>query len=201
MPRVTITINWPTASMVNMLASVSTLSMFSGPANFGVRMATAAKKSRSGRRAPSSRRRSSARPAIGLTPPPWRRRGSLAVGFAAVEPAGDAPTIHHDDSIGDAEHLLQFRRHKKHGQPPAHHLPDDRVDRGLRGYVDALGRLVENDDAGRGFEPLPDRHLLLIASGQFCYPLHPVRCPDRQGLAYPPGDGELAPRTAEPQHR
>ena len=51
-------------------------------------------------------------------------------------------------------------------RPWAGELGHELVHRGLGADVDALGRLVEDDDAGLGGEPLGDHHLLLVAAGE-----------------------------------
>ena len=45
-------------------------------------------------------------------------------------------------------------------------LGDLALDVGLRADVDAAGRLVEDDQLGRGREPAGEQHLLLVAAGE-----------------------------------
>ena len=57
------------------------------------------------------------------------------------------------------------------------------VHRRLRADVDALGRLVENEDARVRSEPFADDDLLLVAAGQLAQRLLPVRRLDREARA------------------
>ena len=50
--------------------------------------------------------------------------------------------------------------------PCSDELGDLALDVGLRADVDAAGRLVEDDELGRGREPAGEQHLLLVAAGE-----------------------------------
>ena len=84
----------------------------------------------------------------------------------AVELALQLAFSHHEDAIGEREDLGQIARHHEHGEPVARLLPDHLVDLELGADVDALGRLVEQQHARLGRQPLGDDDLLLVAAAE-----------------------------------
>ena len=77
-----------------------------------------------------------------------------------------AAVAHHDDALGEPEHLLELGRDEDDGEALLGQLGDLALDVGLRADVDAAGRLVEHDQLGRGREPAGQQHLLLVAAGE-----------------------------------
>src|SRR4051812_7033826 len=92
----------------------------------------------------------------------------LLAELARLELADDLTRAHDEDTVAHRDHLGKLRRDQ---QPPGavlDELVDQPVDLELRADVDAARRLVEDDDLGSGLthEPLPERHLLLVAAAQ-----------------------------------
>ncbi len=76
----------------------------------------------------------------------------------------DATVAHDDDPVRHAEDFRNLRGDHDDADALRDQLAHESVDRGLRADVDALGRLVQDDDQRLGCEPLADNDLLLIAA-------------------------------------
>ena len=98
--------------------------------------------------------------------PQRRAQHALFGGIRAGELRVNAPAMHHHDAIAHAQQLRQLRRdHDDAGAArgqPIHQV----VDLDLRADVDAARGLVEDEDAARARQPLPEHDLLLVAAAQ-----------------------------------
>ena len=102
-----------------------------------------------------------------------------------VELVDDAALLHDDDAVGEAHDLRQFGGDQHDGEALLRQFADEVVHRRLGADIDALGRLVQDDDLRPGRQPFGDDHLLLVAAGQLAEPLLPVRRLDRKPAAEP----------------
>ena len=85
---------------------------------------------------------------------------------AARELAAHLPFAHHEDAIGERQHLGQIARHHQARHARGRALANDVVDLELRADVDALRRLVEQQHARRVASHLRRDDLLLVAAAQ-----------------------------------
>ena len=76
------------------------------------------------------------------------------------------PRVHHGDAIAHAEDLRQLGRDHDDRHAALGKLLHQLVDFRLRSDVDALRRLVENQERRLRRQPARQRHLLLIAARQ-----------------------------------
>ena len=91
--------------------------------------------------------------------PNLRIVANVAVGYnnvdvVAAEMRGNAAFAQHDDAVAHADELGQLRRDQDDGQSLLRELGDHAVDLGLALDVDALGRLVEDEQARPRRQPL-----------------------------------------------
>src|SRR5581483_7113413 len=71
---------------------------------------------------------------------------------------------HHADAIAHADDFGQVARDQQHGEAVLREAADDLVDLALRADVDALRRLVEDQQPRPGREPPREGNLLLVAA-------------------------------------
>ncbi|MCA8966166.1 MAG: hypothetical protein KDC48_14880, partial [Planctomycetes bacterium] len=84
----------------------------------------------------------------------------------ARQRAGDPSLVHHQHPIGEREHLFELGAHEQHGEAGGGQRVEARVDLAARADVDAARRLVEQQHARRGRQPLAEHDLLLVAARQ-----------------------------------
>ncbi len=88
-----------------------------------------------------------------------------ALGQAAASRTVDhAPVAHDADAVGHREQLVVIGRDQDDRLAGGGQLVDEAVDRDPGRDVDALRRLVENEEFGPGEQPAADDDLLLIAA-------------------------------------
>ena len=105
---------------------------------------------------------------------------------SACESRRDLPTLaHHEHAVAHREHLREVGGDEDDRHAGGGELVDDVVDLGLRGDVDAAGRLVEDEDLRLRVEPLREHRLLLVAAGQALDGRVERRRADRELLAEP----------------
>src|SRR6266487_8101 len=99
---------------------------------------------------------------------PFQRQGQDLVlrCLGSRQDAADRPAMHHRHAIAHAQHLRQLGRNHDDRESAFGQLLNQRVDLRLRTDVDALGRLVEDQNVRSDREPARQRHLLLVASGE-----------------------------------
>ena len=186
MLRVRITSIWPAATIVSRPASIASARQVGAAQHARIdgddrhddgQPSPAAGPARAGRRAaqPAGRPCSSGRGSAVCMP---CRAGVGAAGVGhGVEHAllrrlggrqlgGDPALAQHHDPVAHAQELGQLRGDQDDGQALAGEVGDDRVHLGLGLHVDALGRLVEDQHARLGRQPLGQHDLLLVAAGQ-----------------------------------
>ena len=112
--------------------------------------------------------------------------------------ADDAALVHDQDAVSQAHHLGQLRGDENDREAGLGELADEVVDGGLGADVDALGRLVQDDDLRPRGEPLGDHHLLLVAAGELGHLLVPARGLDREARAQAAGRLALGRCRQEP---
>ena len=165
MHLVRITAIWPSASMIRIEVSLKTLPRFAGVAKPGKRSAI---------RATSSDDGAGEQGLAGLEQAVEHQATSRDAGGGAhqllgrqpvaLEGADDPALAHDDDAVGHAEDLGDFGGDHDDGEALRRELGHELVHRGLGADVDALGRLVEDDDPRLRRQPLGDHHLLLVAA-------------------------------------
>ena len=93
-----------------------------------------------------------------------RQVHDLRLGGAGGQLAGERAVAHHEDPVGHADQLGHLGRDHQDrdalAREPAHQV----VDAGLRADVDAARRLVEDQHARLGRQPLGEHDLLLVAA-------------------------------------
>ena len=87
-------------------------------------------------------------------------------GFPRHHLAGDLTVAHHDDAVGDAQHLRQLAGYEHHGDALLLELVHQVVDLHLGRHIDASRGLVKEDHPRVACQPLGHDHLLLVAAGQ-----------------------------------
>src|SRR5690606_14146070 len=90
----------------------------------------------------------------------------LLLGHVRSEFGGDAPTVHDDDTMSDAEAFADFRSRVDDGQTLLRLFSQKLEHFRLRADVDAAARLIEQDDFRLGRQHLADHDLLLVAAGK-----------------------------------
>ena len=85
--------------------------------------------------------------------------------FVADELAPDRAAVHHQDAVAAADELIVVGRVEEDGRSCAGKLVQKRVDLLLGADVDPARRIVEQQDARLGHQPLADDELLLVAAG------------------------------------
>ncbi len=104
------------------------------------------------------------------------------VGLAAPVGGDLAAAIHADDDVGHAEHLLDVGGRHDEAIAAVAELPDQPVDFGAGADIDAAGRLVHQQHAGRvavAADRAAEGELLLVAAAQFVG-LASAAAPDRR---------------------
>ena len=86
--------------------------------------------------------------------------------FGAIQDARNRSAVHHDDPVAHAQDFRQLGRNHQDGHAAAGQLAHQAMDFGFGADVDALRRLVENQQLGLGGQPAGDRHFLLVAAGK-----------------------------------
>src|SRR6185437_9876269 len=80
---------------------------------------------------------------------------------------GDQPAFrHHQDAFTDRQHLQEIRRDDKNGEPPVGEFGDDLMDLRFAADIDAMRRLVENQNARLYGEPFGESDFLTVAARQ-----------------------------------
>ena len=74
--------------------------------------------------------------------------------------------VHKDDSVAQGQDLRHFRGNKHDGKPLLCQIVDQLIDLVLRADIDAVGRLVHEEDGGLVHQPAGDDGLLLVAAGE-----------------------------------
>ena len=90
----------------------------------------------------------------------------LLARLGAGELAGLAALRHDQDAVGEEQELGELGADHEDGEALGGQGADEGVDLLLGADVDAAGRLVEEEDARAGGEPLADDDLLLVAAGE-----------------------------------
>src|SRR6218665_281486 len=109
--------------------------------------------------------------------------GDLLPGGAARQVAGHATAAEHHDAVGHAPNLGQLAGDHQDGQALFFQIGDQLVQLELGAHIDAVGRLVEQEQPGRSGEPFAQHDFLLVAPRQL------VRQELRPGRAHiEPGD-------------
>src|ERR1035437_697296 len=103
---------------------------------------------------------------VGGADQPRRRKQGIVANLLPGELAADGALVQHKYPIRDGGQFPVIAGVEDHRGPGGGHLPDDAVDLGLRRDVDALGRVIKEDDCGLIEQPLRDDHLLLVATGE-----------------------------------
>src|SRR5262245_49790652 len=86
--------------------------------------------------------------------------------LGSIEHAAKAAGTHDGNPVAHADHLGQLGRNHDDGEPPFGQRLHQLVDFCLGTDVDALRRLVEDENRGLGRQPPRQRNFLLIASGK-----------------------------------
>ncbi len=81
----------------------------------------------------------------------------------------DPPFAHDDHAVRHTHDLGDFRADHDHRQSLRGQFGHEVVHGRFRADVDALGRLVKDDDLRLGRQPLGDHHLLLVAAGKVAH--------------------------------
>jgi hypothetical protein len=76
-----------------------------------------------------------------------QRHQPLLGGVRVIEHAGQPAAAHHADAMGEAEQLGQLGRNQEDGEAVGGERANQPVDLGLGADVDALRRLVEDQEA------------------------------------------------------
>ena len=84
----------------------------------------------------------------------------------AIEFPGDAARAHDEDAVAEREHFRQLGTDEQNGAALRREAHDNLADLRLGADIDALGRLVENQQLGVAGKPARDDDLLLIAARQ-----------------------------------
>src|SRR5215469_17239231 len=111
----------------------------------------------------------------------------FGAGFGTIKDSGERSVAHDGDSIAHAEDLGEFGRDHEDGDTTLGKIAHDPVAFAFRADVDALGRFVQDQDAGTGGEPPGDGYFLLISTGKrggrrvnaVCFDaeaVHPIGC-------------------------
>ena len=186
--RVRMTAIWPSARMIRIEVSLKTVARLAGRAKPGKRVATSAISAAMATISQTSR-------CLNSASHPRDSRGGLderlGVEVLVVVDGSDAPFAHDDDAIGHAEDLGQFGRDHDDGQALGDELGHEAVHGGLGADVDALGRLVEDDDLRLRRQPFGDDDLLLVAAGQRADILAERGCPQVEAAGVAPGEVEF----------
>ena len=96
--------------------------------------------------------------------PRGQRHDALLSGLSPVKLAGDPALLHDDDPVAEPKNLQQIGgNHHDAGTLPRK-LAQESVDLAARSDVDALRRLVSDQQAGLDTEPRRQQHLLLVAA-------------------------------------
>src|SRR6218665_1270468 len=90
--------------------------------------------------------------------------GDLLLGGAARQFAGHATAAEHHDAVGHAQNLGQLAGDHQDGQALLFQIGDQLVQLELGAHIDAVGRLVEQEQPGRGGEPFAQHDFLLVAA-------------------------------------
>ena len=120
-------------------------------------------------RAPRSADRAPARarpPDCALRAPDGGGHDLLLRGLAGAELRGDPPRAHHEEPVAHAQDLGELRGDHDDPEPLAGQLAQAVVDLHLGADVHPARRLVAEEDARPGEEPLADDDLLLVAAAQ-----------------------------------
>ena len=117
------------------------------------------------------------------------------VGVGAVDGGDEAAAVHDEDAVAHAEDLRQLAGDHQDRHALLGEAAHQRVDLGLGADVDAAGRLVHDQDARRGLEPLAEHDLLLVAAGELAD--HLLRAAGADAELLDRGGGALAPRRAK----
>src|SRR5690554_4340892 len=104
-------------------------------------------------------------------PPGGGPHDGVLRGLVAVERGGDAPLVHDQNAVANAEHLRQFGRDDEYGNALPGKLVQQVVDLGFGANVDAACGLVEDQHAGLEGQPACNDDLLLVPAGQVAHTL------------------------------
>ena len=102
--------------------------------------------------------------------------------------------------MAHADQLGQLGRDQDDREALAREIGDQRVDLGLGLHVDALGRLVQDQHAGRRRQPLGEHDLLLVAAGERLDRLVVAAEAEPEPLERRLHQRELAPGVDQPGH-
>ena len=91
---------------------------------------------------------------------------SLSVVPAVVELGDLVQFAHHDDAVGQPQHLVELGGDEQHRDAVVGEGGDEALDLRLGADVDAAGGLVEEQQLGRRQQPAGEQHLLLVAAGE-----------------------------------
>ena len=86
--------------------------------------------------------------------------------LVADELAHNAASPENQDAVAQLGELLIVAAGADHGATADRHAADELEDLLARAHVDALRRLVEEQEVGIGLQPLRHQDLLLVAAGQ-----------------------------------
>ena len=219
MLRVRMTSIWPTATIVSRPASIASALRLAPLSMRGLTATTGTMTASIASSRPSSRRTTSRRsqPAGRSTGPGSAAACRAGAGFGAggighgVEHAllgrlgrrqlgGDPALAQHHDPVAHAQQLGQLRGDQDDGEALAREVGDDRVDLGLGLHVDALGRLVQDQHARLGRQPLGQHDLLLVAAGQRLDRLQVAPEPQAQAVEVAAHEAQLARRPDQAGH-
>ncbi len=106
----------------------------------------------------------------------------LGGGVGAIDGGGQPATMHHQHAVAHAEDFGQLARDHQDGHAFAGEPGHQCVDLGLGANIDAARRLVHDEDARRGFEPLTQHDLLLVAAGELPHHLRRAARPHAELL-------------------
>ena len=114
---------------------------------------------------PASRKRKLERSLVMGTSRRWNGvAGDVRLGdLAGVQGGDDTAFAHHQDTIGQTDHLGHFGRHEENGLAVRGEAFDQIVNLGLGTDVDAGGGLLEQEYLGARRQPATDDGLLLVA--------------------------------------
>ena len=175
--RVSTTIVSPTATTTTIATSFAMSCQLLTVRKFGARIAKKTTATPSAITMPSSRSRNAAA-AISCgfeaaelrdhaaTIPAASAMTRSCVASARESSATSLPLPHHEDAVAHAEDLRQLRGDEQDRQALSGEVRDRAVHIGLGADVDAVRRLVEDQDPRLRCEPLREHDLLLVAAGE-----------------------------------
>ncbi len=120
--------------------------------------------------------------------------------LAALHLGGDPALAEDQDAVTHADQLGQFGRDQDDREALAREIGDQAVDLGLGLDVDALGRLVQDQNPGCRRQPLGEHDLLLVAAGEGLDRLVVAAEAEPEPLERRLDQCELAPGVDQPGH-